>query len=168
MSQSNDVFRTLTEEETQALVGEMRNELRPLYKELERAAAGTLKLRPVFLGKQPFPKRCEMMRKAMALKVNAEEAGEVLAAFFMERYKDDVVALLDALGVEHEEGALKDTAPAQPAKKKLTKAVEDFRQGDKALMRGILLRAFAAQSAIDWPDLDAMVFPTLQTTGGVK
>lgn len=168
MSRSNDVFRHLTEEEMQALVGEMRDELRPLYKELERVAATTLKLRPVFLGRQPFPKRCEMIRKAMALKVNAEEAGDMLAAFFMERYQEDVVELLDAFGVEHEDGALKDTAPKQPAKKKLSKVTEDFRQGDKALMRGVLIKAFAAQSAVDWPALDDIVFPTLETTGGAK
>lgn len=168
MSRSNDVFRHLTEEEMQALVAEMRDELRPLYKELEKTAASTLKLRPVFLGKQPFPKRCEMMRKAMALKVNAESAGDILAAFFMERYQDDVKELLDALGVEHEEGALKDTAPKQPAKKKLATVLEGFRQGDKALMRGVLVKAFAAQSAIDWPALDEIEFPTLETTGGAK
>jgi len=168
VSRSNDVFRHLTEEETQALVGEMRDELRPLYKELERVAAGTLKLRPVFLGKQPFPKRCEMIRKAMSLKVNAEEAGDILAAFLMEKYQADVIELLDSLGVEHEEGGLKDTAPKQPTKKKLTAVVKDFPAGDKATMRGILLRAFAAQSAIDWPDLDAMLFPEPATTGAKK
>ena len=119
MSRSNDVFRHLTEEETQALVGEMRDGMRPLYKELEKVAAATLKLRPVFLGKQPFPKRCEMIRKAMSLKVNAEQAGDILAAFFMEKHQADVIELLDALGVEHEEGALKDNAPKPPAKKKL-------------------------------------------------
>jgi len=168
VSRSNDVFRHLTDEETQALVGEMRDELRPLYKELERVAATTLKLRPVFLGKQPFPKRCEMIRKAMGLKVNAEEAGDILAAFFMERYQEDVVELLDAFGVEHEEGALKDTAPKQPTKKKLGTVAKEFAEGDKATMRGILLRAFAAQSAIDWPDLDALLFPEPATTGAKK
>lgn len=168
MSRSNDVFRHLTEEETQALVGEMRDGLRPLYKELEKVAAATLKLRPVFLGKQPFPKRCEMIRKAMSLKVNAEQAGDILAAFFMEKYQPDVIELLDALGVEHEEGALKDAAPGQPAKKKLTAVAKSFPEGGKAVARGILLRAFAAQSAIDWPDLDAMLFPEPATTGAKK
>ena len=166
MSRSTDVFRTLTPEECDALVREMRDEVKPLYKQIERVAAETLRLRPVFLGKQPFAKRCEMIRKAMALKVNAEAASEILAAFFMERHADMVGELLDALGVEHEEGVLKDPSPAAPARKKLEKAVTGFREGESPLMRGILLRAFAAQSAIDWPELDAMVFPEEKVTAG--
>ena len=115
MTQSNDVFRSLTEEECQALLREMRDEVKPVYKQVERAAAATLRVRPVFLAKQPFPKRCQMIRKAMSLKINAEAAGEVLAAFFMERYAEDVAALLDAFGVEHDEGVLKNPAPTEPA-----------------------------------------------------
>jgi hypothetical protein len=168
VSRSNDVFRHLTEEETQALVGAMRDGMRPLYKELEKVAAATLKLRPVFLGKQPFPKRCEMIRKAMSLKVNAESAGDLLAAFFLEKHKADVVELLDSLGVEHEDGGLKETAPKQPSKKKLTAVVKEFPQGGNAVLRGVLLRAFAAQSAVDWPDLDAMLFPEPATTGAKR
>jgi len=158
LTQSTDVFRTLSTEESEALFKEMRDELRPLYKQAERVSADTLRVRPVFLGKQPFPKRAKMMRKALSLKVNAEAAAELLAMFFIERYPEDLAELLDAFGLEHEEGVLKDPAPKQPAKTKIKKAVTAFPAGEKALMRGVLLRAFAAQSAIDWPALDELVF----------
>jgi hypothetical protein len=162
MTQSSDVFRSMTDEECTALLTEMRDDVRPLYKQVENMAASTLRLRPVFLGKQPFPKRCQMIRKALALKVNSEGSGEVLAAFFLEKHAEDVSALLDAFGIEHEEGALKDSAPAQPDAKKVKKVAADFVKGDKAVIRGVLLKAFAAQSAIDWPDLDAIVFPAAE------
>ncbi|MBZ0268770.1 hypothetical protein K8I85_11480 [bacterium] len=158
MTQSNDVFRAMTEEEAQVFLQEMRDELRPVYRQLERAAAETLRLRPVFLGKQPWPKRSGMIRKAMALKVNADAAAEILAAFFMERYADDVAELLDALGVEHDEGVLKEMNPEQPAEDKLKKVVQEFPAGKNAAQRSLLLKAFAAQGAIDWPALDALVF----------
>lgn len=160
MTQSTDVFRTLEPEEVRALFDEMRKEVRPLYKQLEAVAAASLKLRPVFLGKQPVEKRYEMMRKAMALRINAESAAELLATFFLERYSADVVELLDALGIEHEEGVLKDNAPAEPSADKMKKVVKKFIAGEKAVMRRVLLKAFAAQSAIDWPKLDALMFPT--------
>ncbi len=163
MTQSNDVFRALTDEECQALLKEMRDELRGVYKQVERTAAETLRLRPVFLGKQPFPKRCQMIRKAMSLKVNAEAASEILAAFFMERYSEDVVALLDAFGIEHDDGVLKGPSPDEPAPKVLKETAAKFPQGDNALMRSVLLRAFAAQGAVDWPGLDAIVFPEATT-----
>lgn len=159
MTQSNDVFRSLTDEECEALLKEMRDELKPVYKQVESSAAATLRLRPVFLGKQPFAKRCGMIRKAMSLKVNAEAAGEVLAAFFMERYADDVKELLDAFGVEHDDGVLKGPSPAEPAAKVLKATVEKFPTGKNERMRSVLLRAFAAQAAVDWPALDALVFP---------
>lgn len=159
MTQSTDVFRSMTEQESRQLLQEMRDELRPLYKRILATSASTLRLRPVFLGKQPFEKRCELIRKAMALKPNAEAAGEILAAFFLERYGDEVVELLDALRLDHDDGVLRDPSPKQPAKKTLEATVKKFRAGDDAVMRGLLLKAFAAQSAIDWPALDEIVFP---------
>ncbi|GJM44287.1 MAG: hypothetical protein DHS20C21_11290 [Gemmatimonadota bacterium] len=158
MTQSNDVFRTMSQEEAEAFLQEMRDELKPLYKQLERASAETLRLRPVFLAKQPWGKRCGMIRKAMSLRVNADAAAEVLAAFFMERYAEDVAALLDLLGVEHEEGVLSEMTPKQPTKAKLKAAVDKFRAGENAPQRALLVKAFAAQGAVDWPHLDAMVF----------
>lgn len=159
MTQPVDVFRFMTDEEIRTLVGEMRDHLRPLYKQLEGHAAATLRLRPVYLGKQPFEKRCELIRKAFSLRMNAEAAGEILPAFFLERYGKDVIELLDALGLKHDEGVLKETAPKAPAKSKLVKAVDQFRKSDNPVMRELLLKTFAAQSAIDWPELDAMLFP---------
>lgn len=165
MTQPTDVFRSMTDEEITTLVGEMREQLRPLYKQLEGHAAATLRLRPVYLGQQPFEKRCELIRKAFSLKMNAEAAGEILPAFFLERYAKEVVELLDALGVKHDEGVLKDAAPKAPTKSKLVKAVESFKKGENPVMRTILLKTFASQSAIDWPELDSMLFPETSRSG---
>ena len=159
MTQPIDVFRTMSDEEMQALVKDMRDNLRPLYKQLETAAAATLRLRPVYLAKQPFEKRCQLIRKAFSLKMNADAAAEILPAFFLERYGTEVVELLDLLGVKHEEGVLRDNAPKAPSKKKLEEAVAKFTSGENAIMRGLLLKTFAAQAAIDWPALDGMLFP---------
>ena len=106
-----------------------------LYKQVENVAASTLRLRPVFLGRQPFDKRCSMIQKAMALKMNAETAAEVLAAYYMERHPESVVELLDALGVEHEEGALRDPSPGAPKDAKLKEIVETFRK-EKDVLKG--------------------------------
>jgi hypothetical protein len=168
VSQSSDVFKHLTDEECEALIGEMRETVRPIYKQLETVTAATFRVRPVFLGKQPFPKRCQMIKKAMALKSNSEAAGDVLAAFFLEQYSKEVSELLDALGVEHEDGALKQAAPPQPAKKKLDTVVKKFLGGEKPLIRSVLVKTFAAQSAVDWPALDAVMFPALQEAGDTK
>ncbi|MFN8180203.1 MAG: hypothetical protein U0167_19910 [bacterium] len=158
MTQPIDVFRTITADEMHALLADMRDNLRPLYKQVESVTAATLRVRPVFLGKQPFDKRCDMIKKALSLKMNADAVAEILPAFFLERYPKDVAQLLDALELPHEDGVLKGDAPKEPTKAKLKKVVEAFRKGENPVMRELLLKTFAAQGAIDWPTLDEMVF----------
>jgi len=52
---------------------------------------------------------------------------------------------------------LKGDTPVCPEKPALQAAVAKFRQGAEPARRELLLRAFAAQSAIDWPDLEALL-----------
>lgn len=158
MSQSIDVFRTMTSEECNKFFQVMRDDLRPLYRQAEVVAAAALRVRPVFLGKQPFPKRCEMMRKALSLRINADATSELLATFFMEKYAKDLGELLDSFKIEHDEGALKGPSPTEPDEKTIQSVSEKFRGGPDATMRGLLLKAFAAQAAIEWPKLDRLVF----------
>ena len=58
-------------------------------------------------------------------------------------------------GVEHDEGTLEED-PAQPAKAKLESAAKQYLAKDEDPDRELLLRAFAAQSAVEWPDLEAL------------
>jgi hypothetical protein len=160
---SSDVYRSFTPEEAEAFFLEMREELRPLYAQAEQAASETLRVRPVFLRKQPFAKRAQMFRKALSLRVNRQTASEILAAFFLERYEAEVAELLDMLGLEHEDGVLQDQAPAEPEAALLEEVVGKFLGGESPLMRSLLLRAFAAQAAIDWPALNALAFAEEET-----
>ena len=64
---------------------------------------------------------------------------------------------LDAVGLEHEDGVLKTGAPSPPDSGVLRKAFEAFSGGDNPERRKLLLEAFAAQSAIDWPELEALI-----------
>jgi hypothetical protein len=84
-------------------------------------------------------------------------AEEVLAEYFLTGQRALLVELLDLLGVAHDEGALREPNPAPPPKDVLEKAVSRFREGPNAPLRELLLRAFAAQSPIHWPDLERLV-----------
>jgi hypothetical protein len=148
----------MTNEESLAFFQGLRDEVKPLYRQAEVVSAASLRVRPVFLGKQPFPKRCEMMRKALAMKINAEASGEILATYFMEKHKEELGELLDLLKIEHEEGSLKNVNPPQPEEKLIKSATKKFLAGEKPALRSVILKAFAGQSAIDWPVLDEMLF----------
>jgi hypothetical protein len=121
------------------------------------ASAAAMKARPQFLAKQPFPKRAAAVRRALARVASNGVAEEMLAVYFLECENKVLVEWLDGLGIAHEEGTLKEDAPPQPEEAKLRDAIASFRGDDSDPDRLLLLQAFAAQSAIDWPILDEIL-----------
>jgi len=121
------------------------------------AAAGAFRLRPVFLRRQPRKRQAEWVRQALARTAMAAVAEEVLAEYFLEYHSELLGEWLDALGLEHEKGVLKGAAPACPKPADLARIVAEFRTGEEPERRELLMRAFAAQSAIDWPEFEALL-----------
>jgi len=128
------------------------------------AAAAAMRARPQYLMRQPHEKRAELVRRALARVAASAVAEELLAVYFLDCRKELLVEWLDAVGLEHEDGTLKADAPPCPEAGTLAKAVERFRgaasgdgdPGDRA-ERELLLRAFAAQTAVDWPALEKLL-----------
>ena len=123
--------------------------------------AGVLKARPVFLQRQPVERRSELVRKALARVMSNVIAEEMLAVYFLECRNELLTEWLDLLGLEHEKGTLKgDDAPAEPPAAKLAEALASYRKNardeDRA-DRELLLRAFAAQTSIDWPEFEKLL-----------
>ena len=147
----------MSSEQAEALLSELRSSSPGAASVALGAAAQAFKLRPQFLRKQPRTRQAEWMRRALSRHTSASVAEEVLAAYFLESRDDLLVELLDALGVEHEDGQLTGGPPRCPEGDELERAVSAFREGDSGETRELLLRAFAAQSAIDWPELDKLL-----------
>jgi len=121
------------------------------------AAASAFKSRPQFLSKQPFGKRAAAVRRALSMVAANPIAEEMLAIYFLECKKDILIEWLDAIGLEHKEGSLEEDSPAEPPADKLDGVVKSFREKDDDPARELLLKAFAAQGAIEWPRLDALI-----------
>ena len=81
----------------------------------------------------------------------------MLAVYFLECRSELLVEWLDTVGLDHEEGTLKDDAPAPPEDAPLRAAVDAFLAVDEDPDRRLLLGAFAAQDAIEWPVLDELI-----------
>jgi hypothetical protein len=126
-----------------------------MFRQAVDAAAIAIKARPVYMRRQPFEKRAEAVRRALARVVANPVADELLAVYFLECRKELLVEWLDTVGLAHDEGTLEDDTPAEPEAKKLGAAIDAFLGKDEDPDRDLLLRAFAAQSAIEWPGLDA-------------
>ena len=153
---SYQVFAAMPPEEAERMLRVLSKEAPAMFRQMVDAAAVSIKARPVFLRNQSFELRAKTIRRALA-RVSANlVADELLAIYFLECRKPLLLEWLDLIGLAHEDGTLKDEEPAQPAESELAAAVAKFRaDGDPD--RELLLRAFAAQSAIDWPALDALL-----------
>jgi hypothetical protein len=154
---SYQIFASLPPERTQALLRMLSEKLPIVFAQALGAACVALRARPVYLKRLPFEKRAEAIRRALA-RVSAEPiAAEVLAAYFLECRKPLLIEWLDLVGLAHAEGVLEADAPPPPADPKLRKAAEKFLGADEDPDRRLLLRAFSAQQAIEWPALDALL-----------
>jgi hypothetical protein len=153
---SYQIFAGLDPEQAEQMLARLAEKAPAMFMQALAAASAALKARPIYFQRQPFPKRAQAVRRTLS-RVSANAiADEVLAVYFLECRKELLVEWLDGVGVEHKDGTLVADAPAQPAEKKLRAAVESFRAGDDP-DRDLLLRAFAAQDAIEWPILDALL-----------
>jgi len=154
---SNEIFSRMSPEAALSFLDEIHQNAPRVEEIALSAAAGAFRLRPVFLRRQPRKRQAEWMRQALARASFAAVAEELLAEYFLEYHADLLGELLDAFGLEHEKGVLKGDTPVCPEKPKLEAAVAQFRKGAEPARRELLLRAFAAQTAIDWPDLEALL-----------
>ena len=150
------VFAGMAPEQAERVLGALKERVPAVYTQAVAAASAALKARPRFLLSQPDDKRAHLVRRALSRVQANALAEEVLAAYFLEARRELLVEWLDAAGVAHDEGTL-EADPVPPPPEKLHEALVGFRraEGEEAADRELLLRAFAAQSAVDWPDLDA-------------
>lgn len=131
-----------------------------VFREALGAACSALRLRPVYLNRQPFERRARAVQRTVSRVAADALAEELLAAYFLECRKPLLVEWLDEVGLEHDEGTLKSDDPPQPEPGALRAAVERFRKPEDGADRELLLHAFAAQSVVHWPELDALLGPT--------
>jgi hypothetical protein len=154
---SFQVFAAMTPEEAERMLRVLSKESPAMFRQMVDAAAVSIKARPVFLRNQTFELRAKTIRRALA-RVSANlVADELLAIYFLECRKALLLEWLDLIGLAHEDGTLKDEEPAEPPASDLAQAVEKYRGAGDDPDRELLLKAFAAQSAIDWPALDALL-----------
>ncbi len=153
---SFQVFASMAPERAVSVLRKLSQEVPAIFREAVDAAALASKTRPVFLRRQPFERRAETVRRALSRVASNPMADELLAVYFLECRKELLVEWLDIAGLAHDDGTLEEDIPTQPDEAVLREAATKF-LGDDDPDRPLLLRSFAAQPAIDWPALDALL-----------
>lgn len=151
------IFARMSPERAEALMAELSESAPAVYTQAVAAASAVMKARPRFVMSLPADKRAHMVRRSLARVASSALAEEVLASYFLGPKKALLTEWLDLLGIAHEDGALQEDQPPCPPQAELEKAVAAFRKPEDAEDRELLLGAFAAQSAVDWPPLDSLV-----------
>jgi len=154
---SYQVFAGLAPQHAEKMLTLLAEKAPAMFAQSLAAASAALKARPIYLQRQPFAKRAEAVRRTLARVATNAIADEVLAVYFLECRKELLVEWLDLLDVKHKDGTLEADSPPPPSEKMLRDAFESFRAAGDDPDRELLLRAFAAQDAVEWPVLDALL-----------
>jgi len=153
----HQIFASMPPEHAESFFALLAEKSPGMWVQCVHAAAANMKARPQYLLKQPKPKQAQAVRRTLA-RVNASAlAEEILAIYFLECRTELLTEWLDMLGIEHEKGVLQADDLPQPDPAELAKHVAALREKEADPDRELLLRAFAAQGAIDWPALDELV-----------
>ena len=153
----NQIFAAMSQEKCVQIMQKISQQSPEAVKQTVAAAALALKFRPQFLLKQPLQMRVSSVRRALSRTSSNALAEELLAVYFLKCRLDLLTEWLDLVGLEHEEGMLKSDVAESPAEPELRAKVARFRAVDGDEDRELLLEAFAAQTAIQWPVLDALI-----------
>lgn len=151
------IFAAMEAEQAEAFFRDIAEKSPASFTQAVYAAAAAFKSRPKFVIKQPFASRAALVRKALSRVNSNPVAEEMLAIYFLECKKELLVEWLDALGIKHEDGSLKEDNPQEPAAEKLQSTLDAFCGKDDDPDRTLLMKAFASQDAITWPLLDAHI-----------
>ncbi|MCH7644874.1 MAG: hypothetical protein IH974_08555 [Myxococcales bacterium] len=154
---SYQVFAAMPPDRAIAVMSGLSENAPGMFQQALFAASASMNARPVYLQRQPFEKQVTAVRRALSRVAANGVAEEILAVYFLECRKELLIEWLDLLGIEHEDGILKNDSPVVPEKAELQKARDTFCGVDDDADRSLLLHAFAAQGAIDWPDLEALL-----------
>ncbi len=154
-----EIFRDMPPEYAVTFCRALADSAPPAYRQCLALASAAMRARPVFLKRRPLERQAEAVRRALARIASNEVAEEMLAVFFLECRRELLVTWLDAVGVAHEDGVLQDDTVAEPNPEQLREAAAKFFESEEAdrYERRLLLLTFAAQSSIDWPNLDALL-----------
>jgi len=154
---SYQIFAAMPLDRAAAVMSGLSENAPQMFKQALLAASASMNARPTYLQRQPFEKQVGAVRRALSRVAANAVAEEILAVYFLECRKELLIEWLDLLGIEHEDGILQANSPVAPEKAELQKARDSFCGVDNDADRSLLLNAFAAQSAIDWPDLEALL-----------
>jgi hypothetical protein len=153
----NDIFLQMPETTCSALLGEIYENEKPLYKNLIENLAKQRKLRPVFIERKPRVERFAWMKEALGRRQNEAIAANLLQIWLVSRHSPMLCDFLDSLGIKHDTNGTVEDIPPQPEKPALEAAVATLLEKYEPAIVAVYLHAFQALDQNGWPLLDEII-----------
>jgi hypothetical protein len=147
----------MPENTSTAMLADLFENEKPLYKNLIENLAKQRKLRPVFVERKPRPERFAWIKDALGRKQNEPIAANLLQIWLVKRHSGMLCDFLDSLGIKHDDNGTVDQIPVQPEKAAIEKSVGALLEKYDASIVAAYLNAFQALDEKGWPLLDEVI-----------
>ena len=127
-----------------------------LYRTAADAVAQALKLRPIFLDRQPKVERFAFIARGLGRPGLSAIADNVLRHWLLKKNEPLLTHFLDSLGIAHEKGAV-ETLPPSIEEAKLHVALESLLAKYPHETVAVYLHAFNQMNESKWTNLDEHV-----------
>jgi len=153
----NELFTQMQGSTCTAMLSDIFENEKPLYKNLIENLARQRKLRPVFIERKPRVERFAWIKDALSRRQNEPIAANLLQIWLVSRHPAMLCDFLDSLGIKHESNGTVDTIPSQPEKAVLETAVSALLAKYDPAIVAVYLHAFQALDDTGWPHLDEII-----------
>lgn len=153
----NDIFARIPESTCSAILADIYETNKPLYKNLIENLAMQRKLRPVFIERKPRVERFAWMKEALGRRQNEGVAANLLQIWLVGRHSAMLCDFLDRLGIKHDENGTVEQIPPAPEKSALEAAVNGLLEKYEPPTVAVYLNAFQALDENGWPVLDEVI-----------
>lgn len=126
------------------------------YKATMNGVATALRVRLVYLERQPRPQRHASMVHVLSKPGLDAVAGGLLRAWLVQKHKQMLIDFLNVLGIANNEGVV-DDLPATVDDTKLKAAVDALLSKYPPEVVSVYLNAFNEMNEANWPNLKAML-----------
>jgi len=156
MFSSYELFGFMTPTLANEIIESTFTHNKELYRATLSAVADARKVRPVFLERKPRIDRHKAMIDMLGRPRMNVAAASLIRGWLMKSETTLLGDSLDALGIEHKEGAV-DDLPEQVDDEKLKAGVEQVLEKHPAEKVAIYLNAFAEMNEVEWPNLKTVI-----------
>jgi len=153
----NEIFVQMSPGAGAALLAEIFENEKPLYKNLVESLAKQRKLRPVFIERKPRPERFAWIKEALGRRQNEPLAANLLQIWLVSRHSPMLCDFMDSLGIKHDANGTVEQIPPQPEKPALDAAVAALLGKYDPGIVAIYLHAFQALDQNGWPLLNDII-----------